>query len=140
MSLEQEDYIMRQIHQLGQVLARMLAHLINIKQVPDAGLSLDEIKQIYKDELDLSLDLVQQTSAEDLIELLKTDFSFIEQHLEQMAEILSETADIMERTGDNISARDVREKTIILLENLQNSSGVYSLERVTRISSLKKML
>ena len=44
---------MRQIEQLGQVLAQMLARLLNIKRVPSGGLNLEEIKNIYSDELDL---------------------------------------------------------------------------------------
>ena len=139
MSLEREDYLMRQIMQMGQVLARMLARLINIKQVPDAGLSLDEIKQIYSTELDLSLDLVQKTSAEDLIKLLKTDFNFIEQHLEQMADILSETANIFENT-EKEQARELRQKSIIILEHLQESTGIYSFDRISKITQLRNLL
>ena len=41
--MEQRDYLMRQIEQLGQVLAKALAGLLNLKQVPDASLSIDEI-------------------------------------------------------------------------------------------------
>ena len=138
MSLEREDYMMRQIVQMGQALARMLARLMNIKQVSDAGLSLDEIRQIYSDELDLSLDLVQQISAEELIELLKTDFNFVEQHLEQMAEILSETANVFE--GGQGPSRELRQKSILILEHLQESTGVYSFERIARITQLRELL
>jgi len=51
--MEQRDYLLRQIKQLGQVLALMLARLLNLKQVPPAGLSLEEIKQVYSNETDL---------------------------------------------------------------------------------------
>ena len=138
--MEQRDYMMRQIEQLGQVLARMLARLLNIKQVPDAGLSLDEIKQVYSDELDLSLDLVLGTPADRLIEILRHDLKFIDQHLEKMVEILSETADILDKTTDNEASRELRIKSIIILEHLQDSSGNYSMERITRITELKKLI
>ena len=138
--MEQRDYMMRQIEQLGQVLARMLARLLNIKQVQDAGLSLDEIKQIYSDELDLTLDLVLQTPGDKLIELLTSDLKFIDQHLEKMAEILSETSDILDKTTDNEASVELREKSIIILEHLQDSTGNYSMERINRITELKKLI
>ena len=138
--MEQRDYMMRQIEQLGQVLARMLARLLNIKQVQDAGLSLDEIKQVYSDELDMTLDLVLQIPGDKLIELLTRDLKFIDQHLEKMAEILSETANILDKTTDNEASRELREKSIIILKHLQDSTGNYSMERINRITQLRELL
>ena len=43
--MEQRDYSLRQIKQLGQVLALMLERLFNLKQPHRGGFSLEEIKQ-----------------------------------------------------------------------------------------------
>lgn len=131
---------MRQIVQMGQALARMLARLLNIKQIPDGGLSLEEIRQVYGDELDLSLEMVLNTPGDELINILTADLKLIDQHLEKMVDILVETAGLLERTGDAKSATELRAKGIILLEHLQASSGIYSMERVNRIADLKEML
>ena len=138
--MEQRDYMMRQIEQLGQVLALILARLLNIKQVPSASLSLDEIMSIYSDELDFTLDLILQTPKEKLIELLTTRIKFIDRHFEKMAEILSETADLYDSSGQADTARDLREKSILIYEHLQETTGVYSLDRMMKISEIKQRL
>ncbi len=138
--MEQRDYMMRQIEQLGQALARMLARLLNIKQLPPSGLSIDEIKNVYSDELDLSLDLILQAPKEEIVGILNSGFNFIDQHREKMAEIMGETADLYEQAGQGDIARDLREKCIVIYEHIQENSGSYSLERVMKISALKDLL
>ena len=49
---------MQQIEQLGQVLSRMLSYLHGIKNKGKAGLSIEEIRQTYRDEPDLPLELI----------------------------------------------------------------------------------
>jgi len=48
--MEQRDYLMRQIEQLGQVLANMLARLLGIKQKGSPGFGLKELRQTYKND------------------------------------------------------------------------------------------
>jgi hypothetical protein len=136
--MEKRDYLLRQIEQLGQVLALMLARLLNLKQVPPSGLSLEEIKQVYNNELDLTLDLILQTPKEEIIEILKSRIKFIDHQLEEMAGIISETADILDSCGQTDEARDLWEKSIYIFEYLQENTGTYSLERALKISRLKE--
>lgn len=131
---------MRQIEQLGQVLAQLLARILNIKQENPGGLSLDEIREIYSDELDLSLELILETPADEIITLLTSRVKYMDRHLEKMAGILVETAGLYDREGQAETARNLREKCIILYEHLQDTSGDYSLERVMKISELKDLL
>lgn len=131
---------MRQIEQLGQVLAQLLTRLLNIKRVPSGGLNLEEIKNIYSDELDLTLDLIMETPGDGIIELLKSRVKFMDQHLEKMAEIITETAELYESAEEKETARDLREKCIIIYEHLQDTSGIYSLDRIMKISQLKELL
>ena len=131
---------MRQIEQLGQVLARALARLLNMKQYMPGGLSLEEIKQVYSDEMDLTLDLLLEIPREGLIELLTARVNFIGHHLEKMAEILTETAGLYGDSGDSETARNLLEKSIYIYEYLQETSGDYSLDRVMKISELNRKL
>jgi hypothetical protein len=135
--MERRDYLMRQIELLGQALANALARLLNLKQPVPGGLSLDEIKQVYSDELDLSLDLLLETPKEDLVEVLTARVKFIDHHLEKMAGILTETADLYESSGDPETAVNLFEKSIRIYEHLQETSGSYSLERIMHIRDLQ---
>ena len=135
--MEQRDYLMRQIEQLGQVLAHALARLLNMKQAVPGGLSLEEIKQVYSEEMDLSLDLLLDTPKEDLVEVLTARMKFIGHHLEGMAGLLTETAGLYEASGDPAAAVDLYEKSIRLYEHLQETSGSYSVERIMHIRELQ---
>jgi hypothetical protein len=138
--MEQRDYLMRQIEQLGQVLAEMFGRLLRIRKAGSASLSINEIRSIYSDELDLTLDLVLQTPADEIIEVLTSRVKFMDRHLEKMAEILAETADLFAGSGLEDEARDLREKCIIIYENMQENTGAYSLDRMMKISRLKELL
>jgi hypothetical protein len=138
--MEQRDYLMRQIEQLGQVLARALARLLNLKQVPDAGLGLDEIRQVYRDELDLELELILATPVEEIVDWLNSRRQYMDRHLETMAVILEETADIMDHAGEHDPALDLRKKCIAVYEYLQQSTGNYSIEWMTKIENLRGYL
>lgn len=131
---------MRQIEQLGQVLAEMLGRLLRIRKAGSASLSIDEIRSIYSDELDLTLDLVLATPADEIIEVLTSRVKFMDRHLEKMAEILAETADLFAGSGQEDEARDLREKCIIIYEHMQENTGAYSLDRMLKISRLKELL
>lgn len=61
--MEKRDYLMVQIEQMGQVLGQMLAYLLGIKNTGKAGLSLEEIRQTYRDDLGLPLELIIDTPA-----------------------------------------------------------------------------
>lgn len=131
---------MRQIEQLGQVLASMLGRLLKIKQAVPGGLSLEEIKRVYDEELDLSLDLLLNSPKEKITEVLESRVKFMDRQLEKMAEVLGETADLYEDSGEKEAARDLLEKSIFILEHLQESTGEYSLERVMAINRLRDRL
>ena len=140
MSMEKRDYLMQQIEQLGQVLAQMLAVLLGMKNAGKAGLSLDEIRQTYRDDLDLPLDLILHTPSDELIELLTTRVKYIDSHLDRMGDVLKETADLYQIDGYAQSAANLYEKSLIIFEHLQISGNAFSIERMEKISRLKGIL
>ncbi len=140
MSWEKRDYLMVQIEQMGQVLGQMLAYLLGIKGAGSASLSLDEIKQTYKDELDLPLDLILEARGEEIIQLLTGKVKYMDHHLEKMGDILSETGELYEDAGDSDTARNLRQKALIIYEHLQDTAKAFSMERMQKISRLRDSL
>jgi hypothetical protein len=60
--MEQRDYLMRQIEQLGQVLVQMPARLLGIKQKGVSGFELEELRLTYKnDRLDDGNNLLRKS-------------------------------------------------------------------------------
>jgi len=137
MRTEKRDYLMQQIEQMGQVLAQMLAYLLGLKGTGSASLSLDEIRQNYDDRLSLPLDLILETPGEKIIQLLTEKVKYMDRHLEKMADVLCETGDLYDETGDHDIASDLWKKALILYTHLQETDIAFSMERMQKISTLK---
>ena len=128
---------MQQIEQMGQVLAQMLAYLLGLKGTGSASLSLDEIRQQYNDRLNLPLDLILETPAEKIIQLLTERVKYMDRHLEKMGEVLSETGDLYEEACDHDTALDLWGKALIIYTHLQDTDNAFSMERMQKISRLQ---
>jgi hypothetical protein len=137
MRTEKRDYLMQQIEQMGQVLAQMLAYLLGLKRTGLTSLSLDEIRQNYDDRLNLPLDLILETPGEKIIQLLTEKVKYMDRHLEKMANVLSETADLYDETGDHDTARDLWVKALIIYTHIQDTDNAFSMERMQKISRLQ---
>jgi hypothetical protein len=135
---EKRDYLMQQIEQLGQVLAQLLAYLIGLKGGGSTSLSLEEIRQVYDDRLNLPLDLILDTPKEKIIQLLTEKVKYMDRHLEKMADVLQETGDLFATGGDQVSATDLREKALLILIHLQDHDNAFSMERMQKIAMLKE--
>jgi len=131
---------MQQIEQMGQVLARLLSKLHGIRNKGKAGLSIEEIRQTYMDELDLPLELIMNAPTGAIIEMLTGRVKYLDSHLDKMGDILRETAGLCEISGDGKSARNLYEKSLVIFEYLQSSSNSFSMERMIKIDELRENL
>jgi hypothetical protein len=138
--MEQRDYLLRQIEQLGQVLANMLAWLIGIRKKGGGGLKIEELEQTFKSELDIDLEELFQITEGDLISYIKGKNEYFENHLEIMADILHETALSYSKHERSREGNNLLRKAIIILEYLQSSSKNYSIGRQIKIENFNKTL
>jgi hypothetical protein len=65
--LPQEDYLKRQIDQLGQVLGKILADLIGLKTQGHIGEGIEEVNQKLKSELNLNINELTLIPVENFI-------------------------------------------------------------------------
>jgi hypothetical protein len=135
---EKRDYLMQQIEQMGQVLGQMLAYLLGLKKRGAASLSLDEIRQVYDDRLNLPLSLILETPADRIIQLLTEKVKYLDRHLEKMADVLKETGDLYQAKGDPESAGALWEKALLIYTHLQETERSFSMERMQKISRLRE--
>jgi hypothetical protein len=138
--MEQRDYLMRQVEQLGEVLAVMIGRLLGIKQKGDADLGLEELRQTYKSELDLDVEELINIPKEEIIENFLKKNKLMVHHLEKIAELLQVTGENLisyDRVNDG---NNVLEKSLYILEYLQTTSKAYSMNREMKIEFLKQML
>jgi hypothetical protein len=138
--MEHRDYLMRQIEQLGQVLAQMLAWLLGIRKKGGGSLGVEEIMHTYKSKLDIDLEELIQIPEKDLILFLKRKNEHFESHLEIMADILHETALYYLKYERSEDGKNLLRKAIVILEYLQSSSKDYSIDRMLKIENYNKTL
>jgi len=124
--MRQDDYFLRQIDILGRILGKILTDLLKKKGTGEIMDSVEVTAQALKSELDIDLSSLLLVDNENLVEFLKTEKKFGEQHLEKMAELFF----ILGQDLKNEKALLFLEKSLTIYEYLNKTSSTYSLDRI----------
>ena len=134
--MRQDDYFLRQIDILGRILGKILTDLLKKKGTGEIMDSVEVTAQALKSELDIDLNSLLLVNNENLVEFLKTEKKFGEQHLEKMAELFF----ILGQDLKNEKALLFLQKSVTIYEYLNKTSSTYSLDRIHKIDKIKKMI
>lgn len=134
--MRQDDYFLRQIDILGRILGKILTDLLKKKGIGEIMDTVEVTAQALKSELDIDLSSLLLVGNENLVEFLKTEKKFGEQHLEKMAELFF----IVGQDLKNEKALLFLEKSLTIYEYLNKTSSTYSLDRIYKIDKIKKMI
>ena len=134
--MRQDDYFLRQIDILGRILGKILTELLKKKSSGEIMDSVEVTAQALKSELDIDLKSLILVGNENLVEFLKTEKKFGDQHLEKMAELFF----ILGQDIKNEKALLYLEKSVTIYEYLNKTSSTYSLDRIHKIDKIKKMI
>lgn len=134
--MRQDDYFLRQIDILGRILGKILTDLLKKKGTGEIMDSVEVTAQSLKSELDIDLNSLLLVNNENLVEFLKTEKKFGEQHLEKMAELFF----ILGQDLKNEKVLLFLEKSVTIYEYLNKTSSTYSLGRMHKIDKIKKMI
>lgn len=135
-SMEQEDYLKRQIDQLGRVLGKALSDLLGLLKKGQAGLGIETTVQTLKTELDLDIQGLTALKQEDFIYTLTSEKKFTCVHLEKIAEILLLMADYK----PGYEKKSIYLKCLAIYKYLENADSTYSLDRQIKINQIEDML
>ena len=134
--MRQDDYFLRQIDILGRILGKILTELLKKKSSGEIMDSVEVTAQALKSELDIDLNSLLLVGNENLVEFLKTEKKFGDQHLEKMAELFF----ILGQDIKNEKALLFLQKSLTIYEYLNKTSSTYSLDRIHKIDKIKKMI
>ena len=134
--MRQDDYFLRQIDILGRILGKILTDLLKKKGTGEIMDSVEVTAQALRSELDIDLNSLLLVNNENLVEFLKTEKKFGEQHLEKMAELFF----ILGQDLKNEKVLLFLEKSVTIYEYLNKTSSTYSLDRIHKIDKIKKMI
>lgn len=136
LNMEQEDRLKKQIDQIGKVLGKILADLLQIKNQGNASISIHSVFVSFKSELDLDLEEIIDYPADELIEFLKNKKGYTPSNMEILADILYHLED-----GSNPSRQyECLERALSIYEYNQMVESNFSIERMEKVNRIKSFL
>jgi len=139
--LQQEDYIKRQIDQLGRVLGKILADLMGLKARGQASLEIESVSQALKTELGLTIDDLTLIPTDSFLTTLLDTKKFSDNNFEQLAEIMFLIAEELNIKNTDVGKmKQLYERALIIFEILDKTSSTYSFDRHSKIEKIKKVL
>jgi hypothetical protein len=139
--LEQEDFLKRQIDQLGRVLGKLLTALLGFKAQGRISEGIESVDQALKTELGLNTNDLTLIPAESFLITLLDTKKFSDDNFEELAEIMFLIAEGLNAsdTADR-KMKKLYERALIIYEILDETSSTYSFDRHSKIGKIKKML
>jgi hypothetical protein len=128
--MEKEDYLMRQINQLGRVLGKILANLMGFNNQGPVSEVLDEADVLFKTESGFDGMDFLSCPKDDFIKALRENQNWNTANLQLLVEILCVTAENSEKVGtEKLLVKTLYEKALIVYDEIETSESTFSLER-----------
>lgn len=138
--MEQQDYLKKQIDQLGKVLGKILADLVGLKNQGKASEGIEIATQTLENELDLDIEELIAIPTDKLTDTLIKKYSLKTEHFDSLADILFELSEGLNLQDKNKKAGYLYEKSLALYEYLNRTGTVYSFDRYFKIEKIKNLL
>ena len=127
--MQEQDYLMKQVKQLGLILEKIFSKLLNLKD--DRIKSTIDVNQIFIEEF--GFDLMQITiNDNEWIHILKHELSFDNVNLEKLADILLLMIEYNITDENNY----LHQKCLKIYQYLEKTERTYSLHRNLKINKL----
>ena len=139
--MEQEDFLKRQIDQLGRVLGRILTALLGFKAQGQMSEGIEIADQSLKNELGLNTNDLILIPTKSFITKLLDIKKFNDNNFEELAEILYLIAEELNFNNSEIEKmKKMYERSLIIYELLDQTCSTYSFDRHSKIEKIKKVL
>jgi len=139
--MEKEDYLKKQIDQLGRILGKVLFNSLGIQTFgemsgPSEQADIDEIES----ELNLDYPLLALTE-EEFLDRLKSDRRWTSQNIDLLAEFLMNAG--LNRnyfSPKGLNKKDLLRKALLAFEFVNESTATFSVKRQNCIDKIKNAL
>jgi len=137
----QEDFIKRQIDQLGKVLGKLLADLLRLKSGGQMDAGMEVANQAFKMELGLNVDELLSIPAKSFVTTLLESRTFTDNNFADLAEIFYLLAEeLYACSAETEKMKQLYERSLIIFELLESMSLTYSFDRHSKIVKMKNVL
>ena len=135
--MEQRDYFMRQVEQLGHVLGILVAKLLGIKQQGKLAEGIALIDETLVEQVDLDLASLLSIENGKLVKQLTINQEFTLAQVDFVAELLYQTGEFYQWDSDKETlGRLYWEKAQILFQYVTNNDPVFSFDRQKKIDRI----
>ncbi len=137
-TLQQEDYLKRQIDQLGHVLGKILADLTGLSTRGRTGDGIESANQALKAELGLNFNELTSIPVEKLMEILHENKTLSCINCSILGDILVLLAEKHGWQDDEKLITDgLFQRALAIYRHVDKTSATYSFERHNKIDKLK---
>ena len=140
MTMEQRDFLQRQIEQAGRVLGKLLAKAAGLKNQGQASETMEEMDQTLTNELNISIGELTGIPVDQLVNTLLEKEKIFEDHLEQLADLLVQLADGYGRKNAQQDAAALYQRALALYEYVDQAGSVFSFNRHSKMQKVKNLL
>jgi hypothetical protein len=130
--MEQKDYLMRYIEQLGKVLA----YLLGFREKGDVRGGMEVIDEALKDMTRMDSAGINAIPEDRLVEELCAERKLLPEQIKFIAELLFHEGEFLEMESDQTEARKRYRKSLLLLKHINQTEKTYSFERMQRMQLL----
>ncbi|MDR1345257.1 MAG: hypothetical protein LBK03_00945 [Bacteroidales bacterium] len=124
--MEREDYLKKQIDQIGRILGKILVDFLGLQSKGQAGIGIELANQALKSELDFDIQELTDIPTADFMHTLIAEKKFTDDSLEKLAEILLFIAD----NKKDKEQKALYEKCLTIFEHLEKVGNTCSLDRM----------
>lgn len=136
-----QDYIMRQIQQMTQVLNRILTQVLKLKKQEQEAETISFTNKKLKEELGFDLEELSAILSDKGISYLKKEHNFTNEHLSILADIIYELGEHgFNNLEEHTESLSLLTQSLKLYEFIELDERIYSIDRNIKITKIKDYL
>lgn len=136
-----EDYIMKQIQQLTQVLNRILVQVLKLKKSDSATEIVSFTSQKLKEKLDIDIEEISSIMDSKGLAYLKKAKNLDNENLNILADIFYELAErCFEDSNTHQQSLKMYSQSLVIYKYIETDEKTYSIDRNVKITKIKDIL
>lgn len=133
--MEKQDYLKRQIDQLGRVLGELLAKITGSGKNTNASETIEEVSQVLNENMNWDIDQLLEIPENEFTDTIKENQLLDDVNIEILADVLVKVA---EHHPSN--KKELLKRSLMMYEYLERTNMTFSFTRNQKMESVKEVL
>ncbi|MCK5847537.1 MAG: hypothetical protein KAG84_08860 [Bacteroidales bacterium] len=136
--MEQRDFLMKEIEQLSQILAKLIGKVVGLSSV-NFEVEIKEVNDALVSQFHFGLENNKDIDHSKFIEKIKSvDKSNIELLLKLLSEIVNKTLELEKVSNSNI--KDLCTKGILIIDHIDTITKTFSIDRMKMKTQFEELI